>query len=75
MANVREGHIPTVRFFILDCAAPPLSCELVSNEMEMFSGLPGDRPLLCSKQCGCSASGGVAFLCDVVAAATVLSIT
>lgn len=35
-------------FFSLDCAAPPLSRELVSNEMERFSGLPGARPVLCS---------------------------
>lgn len=41
MANVREGHMPSFFIFSLDCAAPPLSCELVSNEMEMFSGLPG----------------------------------
>lgn len=35
-------------FFSLDCAAPPFSWELVSNEMEMFSGLPGAGPVLCS---------------------------
>lgn len=49
MANVREGQMPTFFFsFSLDCAAPPLSCELVSNEVEMFSGLPGIGPVLCS---------------------------
>lgn len=37
-----------VLFSLGGWAAPPPSCELACNEMEMLSGLPGTGPVLCS---------------------------
>lgn len=46
---MREGRVPTGFFFSSgDCAAPPRDCELLGNEMEMFRGLSGAGPVLCS---------------------------